>query len=94
MKMPVINECDVADCAYNTDRMCRALAITVGEVRHPNCDTFLTADISGGDPAGIGRVGACKVADCRHNMQLECQAPGINIGYRQDRADCLTYAPT
>jgi hypothetical protein len=91
MEMPMVNECEVEDCAYNMDRACHALAITVGDARHPNCDTFLNASVRGGDPSTTGRVGACKMSNCRHNTQLECQAPGINVGYRQNQVDCLTY---
>lgn len=92
MQMPIVNNCSAEDCAYNRDRTCNALAITVGDARHPHCDTFLTAPAKGGDPAATGRVGACKMSDCQHNVQLECHAPGITVGYQQSTVDCLTYA--
>lgn len=98
MEMPVVTECAVQDCAYNRDRACHALAITVGDaagvvVRHAHCDTFVASPAKGGDPSVTGHVGACKMSDCRHNVELECRAPGITVGYRQTEADCLTYAP-
>ncbi|MFF4771617.1 DUF1540 domain-containing protein [Microtetraspora fusca] len=61
--------------------------------QHAHCDTFFSVPSKGGDPSVTGRVGACKMSDCRHNVQLECQASGIVVGYAQDAADCLTYAP-
>ncbi|WP_267245019.1 DUF1540 domain-containing protein [Streptomyces sp. PR69] len=91
--MPVVNQCAVEDCAYNRDHGCHALAITVGDTRHPHCDTFFTASDKGGDPSATGRVGACKVSDCRHNSDYECRAPAIAVGYHQSDVDCLTYAP-
>lgn len=92
MEMPIISACSVDDCAYNRGNGCHALAITVGDARHPQCDTFFTASPKGGDPATTGRVGACKMADCRHNIQYECRAPQISVGYEHSEVDCLTYA--
>ncbi|WP_214111237.1 DUF1540 domain-containing protein [Acrocarpospora catenulata] len=93
MEMPVINACTVEACAYNTDRNCHAMAITVGDVQHAHCDTFFRAPSKGGDPRNVGQVGACKMSDCQHNSQFECQAPGITVGYVENGADCLTYSP-
>ncbi|MCC5574814.1 DUF1540 domain-containing protein [Microtetraspora sp. AC03309] len=93
MEMPVVNECQVESCAYNRNGACHALAITVGDVHHAHCDTFLSGPSKGGDPSVTARVGACKMSDCRHNVQFECQAPGIVVGYSHDDAECLTYAP-
>ncbi|MGI5485583.1 DUF1540 domain-containing protein [Microtetraspora malaysiensis] len=93
MDMPTVNECQVESCAYNRDRACHALAITIGDARLAQCDTFFSVSSKGGDPATTGRVGACKMSDCRHNTQLECQAPGIVVGQSRSEADCLTYAP-
>jgi hypothetical protein len=93
MEMPVVTECAVDACAYNRDRACHALAITVGDMRHAHCDTYLAAPIRGGDPAATGYVGACKMADCTHNEALECRAPGIAVGSGKNGADCLTYSP-
>ncbi|WP_182875976.1 DUF1540 domain-containing protein [Microbispora sp. H10670] len=93
MEMPVVNRCEATSCVYNRDRRCHATAITVGDLSHAHCDTFFTTAGPGGDQQTVGRVGACKMYDCRHNVALECQAPGIDIGYVQDEADCMTYAP-
>lgn len=93
MEMPVVNECQVDSCAYNTSATCHAMAITVGNTTHPVCDTFLRSSPKGGDPAATAHVGACKMSDCRHNVQFECQAPGIAVGVVSNQADCLTYAP-
>jgi hypothetical protein len=90
--MPVVNECAAEACSYNRDRVCHALAITIGAPL-ARCDTFFSTAAKGGDPSATGHVGACKMSDCRHNVNLECQAPGITVGFRQDEADCLTYAP-
>jgi hypothetical protein len=93
MEMPAVNQCVVEDCAYNRDRACHALAITVGDVRRPQCDTFFSSPSKGGDPSATGRVGACKMSGCTHNDQFECRAPGITVGFQQSEIDCLTYAP-
>lgn len=93
MDMPVVNSCQVDACAYNAAHTCHALAITVGNSTHAQCDTFVGAGEQGGDPSSTGHVGACKMSDCQHNVQLECQAPGISVGFEQRQADCLTYAP-
>ncbi|MDP9643484.1 hypothetical protein J2S53_003429 [Actinopolyspora lacussalsi] len=93
MEMPIVNECDATDCAYNQHQACHALAITVGEPANPRCDTFTTATSPAGDPGAVGHVGACKMSDCGHNVNLECQAPGITVGYQENIVDCLTYAP-
>ncbi|SCK42498.1 DUF1540 domain-containing protein [Streptomyces sp. WMMB 322] len=93
MEMPVVQECSVDACAYNRERSCHALAITVGDMQRARCDTFFTAQSKGGDPSTTGRVGACKVSSCRHNTQFECRAPGITVGYVQDEVDCMTFEP-
>ncbi|MEU6522761.1 DUF1540 domain-containing protein [Streptomyces sp. NPDC046924] len=92
MHLPVISECAAESCAYNHDHTCHAAAITVGDSAAPVCDTFMSADMEGGEPSVTGRVGACKMADCRHNTGLECHAPSITVGYEQEQVDCLTYA--
>lgn len=93
MDMPVVNACQVESCAYNRDRACHALAITVGDALLAQCDTYFATPAKGGDPSVSGKVGACKVAECRHNERFECQAPGIEVGPKQEAAECLTFAP-
>ncbi|MBB5155995.1 DUF1540 domain-containing protein [Saccharopolyspora phatthalungensis] len=93
MEMPLVNKCTATDCAFNRNETCHALAITIGDPLHAQCDTFCSASVAGGDPDAVGHVGACKMTDCRYNVNLECQAPGITVGYEEDIVDCLTYQP-
>jgi hypothetical protein len=93
MDMPVVNRCAAESCAYNRDQVCHALAITVGDSRSAQCDTFYDVAYKGGDPASVAHVGACKMAECQHNVDLECQAAGIVVGYQHNEVDCLTYQP-
>lgn len=92
MEMPMIMGCDAPECAYNTEGMCHALAITVGDEMAAMCDTFCNMSMSAGDPDANGCVGACKMSDCNQNQRLECVAPAINVGHRGSEIDCLTYA--
>jgi hypothetical protein len=92
MNMPKVNKCDVPQCCYNKDKMCHALAITVGDGTIPRCDTYTTGCKSkAGDSSATAGVGACKVSLCRHNKNLECQASGIMVGRGKDPADCMTF---
>ncbi|MFR9728002.1 DUF1540 domain-containing protein [Saccharopolyspora sp. MS10] len=94
MRMPAVTECTAESCAYNDHHTCHALAITVGQRSHAECDTFTTAGSHGGDPTATGHVGACTMSDCRHNVDLECQASAIALGAQRDGVDCLTYQPS
>ncbi|RLU89247.1 DUF1540 domain-containing protein [Streptomyces griseocarneus] len=91
MDMPQVSVCEVAECAYNEDSACHALAITVGDATRAQCDTYFVHPTKGGDASALGRVGACKMSGCMHNVGLECQAPGITVAALQDAADCLTF---
>jgi hypothetical protein len=94
MNMPNVNKCEVAECAYNKDHRCHALAITVGDEKGAMCDTYWSRSKSstdGGDPMRVGQVGACHMSDCEYNERLECSARGVTIGPEGDAADCLTY---
>jgi hypothetical protein len=93
MEMPKILECDAMECAYNQNRQCHALAITVGDEVHPHCDTFWKAANKGGDLNVIGGVGACRTVACRFNQDLECTASGIRVGRAGEAVDCLTFEP-
>ncbi len=92
MKMSKISACDVADCSYNRNKECHALAITVGgpEVC-ACCDTYVHAAKKGGVADMTGGVGACKVDSCTFNSDLECSAPGIKVGLHQGHPDCTTF---
>jgi len=89
--MPVVGECAVAECAYNTHNCCHARAITVGDGVHPGCDTYQVAASHARDLGRHAGVGACKVAACEHNDDFECTAQQIAVGHAADGACCLTY---
>ncbi|MBE0599588.1 MAG: DUF1540 domain-containing protein [Desulfuromonadales bacterium] len=92
MQMPKVSECSVSSCAYNDNKACHALAITVGEDPDtPICDTFFESDTPGGDKSATAGVGACKAAECEYNADLECTAPNIEVGMQGNEADCLTF---
>jgi hypothetical protein len=92
MKMPMINACSITECAYNMEKRCHALAVTIGD-NFPRCDTFMKRDSKGGDMDAIGGVGACKVEKCKYNMNLECSAESINVSMHSGQAECATFAP-
>ena len=89
--MPLVGECSVAECAYNTHNCCQARAITVGDGVHPGCDTFLAATAHARDAGRHAGVGACKVSACRHNDDFECTVQQIAVGHSGGGASCLTY---
>ena len=92
MEMPKVSGCSVTDCAYNTDKACHALAITIGEdPNDPTCDTFFNSSAHGGVKETIAGVGACKTSNCEYNKDLECSASAIEVGMKGDQVDCLTF---
>lgn len=92
IEMPLVSECSVAECAYNTDSCCHARAITVGDGVHPGCDTFALLGMHSTAKQRMAGVGACKVAACRHNEDLECMADEIHVGRASSDVTCLTYS--
>lgn len=90
-EMPKVFECMMTDCAYNTDKKCHAMAITVGGGRCPLCDTVMKASKKGGVMDMNGSVGACKVENCQFNDSLECDAGGIRVTMHQQHAECATF---
>lgn len=90
-KMPSVSECEVTSCAYNQQRVCHALAITVGDDICPMCDTYFGSASKGGVGDATGSVGACKESDCQFNDALECSAPNIKVANHSGHADCSTY---
>lgn len=88
--MPKIKVCDVTDCAYNNQKICHAMAITVGD-SHPTCDTFTNSSQKAGVSEITGGVGACKVDSCKFNQSLECSAPDIQVTIHKDHACCKTF---
>lgn len=96
MQMPHVQTCEMTDCAYNKHMQCHAMAITVGDIQGPMCDTFWLrgqSNIKAGDPTQLGHVGACKMESCMYNDRLECAAEGVTIGHKSDKPCCLTFNP-
>lgn len=91
MKMPMILDCNMMDCAYNNGNACHAMAITIGD-SSPVCDTYLERSQKGGVMDMVGSVGACKVDRCKFNKMLECTADGVHVGIHADHAECDTFA--
>ncbi|MGE5308713.1 MAG: DUF1540 domain-containing protein [Deltaproteobacteria bacterium] len=92
--MPKVIDCAAVKCAYNKEKRCHAIAITVGGPGDvcPLCDTEMYWRKKAGIPGQEGEVGACHKADCEYNNKLECDAqPGIHMGVHKEHADCETY---
>lgn len=91
IEMPLVTECSVRECAYNTNRSCHARAITVGDSVHPGCDTFLDSTAHSREQKRTAGVGACKVSACKFNDDYECVAEQITVGHASKAVSCLTY---
>ena len=91
IKMSGVSECAIAECAYNSNNACHAIAITIGDGDHPMCDTFFKSQKHGGVKETAG-VGACKVSACSHNKDFECGAASIRVGHEESSGKCLTFA--
>ncbi|MHC5146965.1 MAG: DUF1540 domain-containing protein [Planctomycetota bacterium] len=91
MEMTRVKSCEVIECAYNADQKCHALAITIGDLDNPMCDTFCQSSTQGGHEETIAGVGACKVGSCAHNHCLECDCESIDVGYQEAEIDCLSF---
>lgn len=89
--IPVVSECSIADCAYNSNLACHAIAITIGDASRPTCDTFFSSSRHSSMKVTAG-VGACKVSVCRHNKDFECSAPSIRVGADRAQGKCMTFA--
>ncbi|MEN3296582.1 MAG: hypothetical protein V7642_5835 [Burkholderiales bacterium] len=92
VEMPLVEQCSVTECVYNTDSCCHARAITVGDGVHPGCDTYLASPAHSKAKQRTAGVGACKVSDCRYNDDYECMADGIAVGHATAEVTCLTYS--
>jgi len=92
IEMPKISHCDVIDCAYNVNMGCHAKAITIGDAKHPACDTYLNISIHCQNAAQTAGVGACKVTSCKFNHDLECNAQNISVGFVGKSVECLTFS--
>ena len=91
MEMPKVSRCDVSECAYNMDKECHAMAVTIGDVVHPRCDTLCMAVNEDLDVNCFAGVGACKTIACSYNHGFECMASEISVGYNSDEVDCMTF---
>ena len=91
MEMPKIQRCSAMECAYNSEGVCHAIAITVGDALHARCDTFFRRELKGGVRDMTGGVGACKMEECWFNKDLECSASSVNIGLQEGHAECMTF---
>lgn len=89
--MPSVDMCDARACAYNLDRSCHALAVTIGDHVHPRCDTYFVDDSHRADGLDTAGVGACKVTDCRYNEDHLCVADAIRVAIVGGSPDCRTY---
>ena len=87
----IVNQCTATECAYNDDRQCRALAITVGEPTAATCGTYTPHQAKGGYQMTVANVGACKASNCVHNSDLTCQASAVTVGMANGSVGCLTF---
>jgi hypothetical protein len=90
MEMVKVVDCSVTDCAYNVNKQCHTIAITVGS-DCARCDAYMHSMNKGGEMDVTGEVGSCHMADCQFNQSLECNAPGIHVAKHSGHADCNTY---
>ncbi|MBI3986279.1 MAG: DUF1540 domain-containing protein [Lentisphaerae bacterium] len=88
--MSAVSECNVSMCAYNRERRCHALAITVGGYRDHSCETLHPASLHAGRTE-IAGVGSCKAVECKYNEDYECRAENIRVVFNRGRADCLMF---
>ena len=93
MEMSKVSECEISDCAYNTNNLCHARAITIGDSTNPRCDTLCIAERKCPELGCVAGVGACKTSICMFNEGLECGASTIRVGYSENDANCLTFRP-
>ncbi|MFW5879083.1 MAG: DUF1540 domain-containing protein [Myxococcota bacterium] len=89
--MPAVEKCEVHDCAYNGSGKCHARGITIGDLKHAGCDTFLPAGPHTHETRRMAGVGACKVVGCRFNDDLECAAESIHVGRSGNAILCQTF---
>lgn len=91
VKMPRVMSCEDIGCAYNHERKCHALAITIGDGECPRCDTEMLSEKKGGVLNMTGGVGACKIDCCTFNQSLECAAKDITVGVNEGHGECHTF---
>lgn len=91
LEMPTVTKCMASECAYNVNTNCHARAITIGDLTHPGCDTFLGGVGHTKQARQIAGIGACKTAICKFNDDLECMADTIQVGMVKSKANCTTF---
>lgn len=91
IQMPKVMKCTINNCGYNHGDRCHAKAITIGDVIHPECDTFLDSQKHTNERNRIACVGACKVIDCVHNEDFECCADYITVKLIDGKNRCQAY---
>jgi hypothetical protein len=90
-EIPAVSECDVRACSFNSDNLCHARAITIGDGETPGCDTLYCEAVQIRATDIRAGVGACKVTSCIYNDDLHCQADSIRVGLTEDDVLCLRY---
>jgi hypothetical protein len=91
-KMPLVVSCTGADCSYNKNMTCNAMAVTIGERTEAICDTYYHTDHKVAFPETISFIGACKMEACTFNRNLECTAyAGVSLVGRKGQVFCNTY---
>lgn len=93
INMPDVSFCSASECAYNSENLCHARAITVGDGIVANCDTFCQASSHVTNIKSKAGVGACKVSSCQFNEDLECSTKSIRVGQKESGVECLTFQP-
>ncbi|HAZ11219.1 MAG: hypothetical protein A2X86_08395 [Bdellovibrionales bacterium GWA2_49_15] len=91
IEMPRVSDCMVTNCTYNLEKSCHARAITIGDSKNPNCDTFLNGSTHCKEKSQSAGVGACKVSHCKFNDDFECNAENISVGFSGKSTYCLTF---
>jgi hypothetical protein len=80
-EMPVAAACEMHECVYNADGLCRAAAITIGDGPLASCATMVLRPASiSSDQAVLAGVGACRVSGCAFDADLRCTAVHVAVG--------------
>lgn len=62
VKMPGVSECTIAQCAYNSNKACHAIAIAIGDGVRPVCDRAFN----------LPRLGGSKADKAAHRISAYC----------------------
>jgi len=91
-EMPEVTSCAADGCVYNSNGMCHARAITMGDETGNRCDTMMICS-SGSLRRGSAGVAACRASDCKYNQDFECVTAAIDVGFTDGQAECMTFSP-